>query len=269
MKASLNFYFRAFDTVVIPLAASGPLEPVTLFSAPEGADPSVGTEGETELMDWLASQPDLLAVLLGQLGFSGRIVFDTNVVTPFYRNHKEGEIDLVAIKEGSPQSAIAFQVKRFPVRREGEDEWVALDQGKRSKLISQCNETATLGFHKVYGVILIVADGRDHTAASTLHRGSSERTFRKLYNFTRPDSLDARVGLAFLEIVQPTARDWRSFGMVAAAIDKPADPIEQPGELSEEGRKMGASGRSQGEMRHDHLRLHAALRSSRHYWRRS
>ena len=138
-------------------------------------------------------------------------------------------------------------MKRFPVRRDGEDEWVALDESKRSKLISQCNQTAALGFHKVYGVILIVVDGRDHPAASTLHRGASERTFRKLYTFIRPDSLDSRVGLTFLEIVQPTARDWRSFGMVAAAIDRPAIPIEQPGELSERvekwARRAAAKGR--------------------------
>ena len=109
MKANLDFHFRAFDTAAIPLPASVPLEPVTLFTAPGGADPSVGTEVETELMDWLAAQPDLLAVLLGQVGLSGRTVFDTNVVTPFYRNHKEGEIDLIAIQEGSPPSAVAFR----------------------------------------------------------------------------------------------------------------------------------------------------------------
>lgn len=246
MKSRLNFYFRVFDTTAIPLPASAAPDPVTLFATPEASDPSVSTEGEIDLMDWLARQPDLLAVLLAQVCLSGRTVFDTNVVSPFYRNHKEGEIDLVAIPERAPQSAIAFQVKRFPVRRDGEDEWVALDRHKLAKLISQCNETAGLGFHKVYGVILLVADGRGHPAASTLHRGAGEQTFRRLYNFTRPDSLDPRVGLAFLEIVQPMARDWKTFGLVAAAIDKQADPIEQPGALSEKIEKWARRAMAKG-----------------------
>ncbi|HXJ41328.1 MAG TPA: hypothetical protein VNH18_18750 [Bryobacteraceae bacterium] len=185
-------------------------------------------------MEWFANQPDLLAVLLSQVGLGGRIVFDTNVISPFFRNQKEGEIDLIAIPEGEPRLATAFEVKRFPIRRTPDDEWIILDQSKWDKLVSQCNRTAALGFHKVYGIVLTVADGRHHPAVSSLHRGSAERTFQQLYQFTHSHSLHPCIGLVFLEIVQPTARNWTDFGMVAAALDKQADPVEQSGNLSEQ-----------------------------------
>jgi len=246
LKSRLKFYFRAFDSASIPLPASACVEPVEFFSAGEDEEASVDSEGEIALMNWLAAQPDFLAVLLAQVGLSGKIVFDTNVVKPFFRSNEVGEVDLVAIPEGAPKSAVAFQVKRFPVRRDGERERVVLNPAKRAKLISQCNDTAALGFHRVYGVVLIVTDGRNHPAVSALHRGASEQTFIQLYRFTRDVSLNSRVGLAFLEIVQPTARDWTAFGMVAAGIDEQADPIEQAGEFSEKVEKWARGATAKG-----------------------
>jgi hypothetical protein len=46
-------------------------------------------------------------------------------------------------------------------------------------------------------------------------------------------SLDWRVGIVFVEIIQPTYTNLAEFGMLAVGIDQDAHPIEQSGDFSE------------------------------------
>jgi hypothetical protein len=39
---------------------------------------------------------------------------------------------------------------------------------------------------------------------SILHHGASDQTFRLIYHFVKRESLDWRVGIVFVEIIQPT-----------------------------------------------------------------
>jgi hypothetical protein len=75
-------------------------------------------------------------------------------------------------------------------------------------------------------------DGHRNSAASILHHGTSDNTFRRLYQFTRNVSLDWRVGIVFVEIVQPTAASFNKLGLVSVGVDKIAHPVGQAGAFS-------------------------------------
>jgi hypothetical protein len=78
-------------------------------------------------------------------------------------------------------------------------------------------------------------DGRRNSAANILHHGISDKTFRRLYRFTRSVSLDWRIGIVFAEIVQPTTASFDKLGLLSVGVDSLAHPVEQTGVFSSRG----------------------------------
>jgi hypothetical protein len=78
----------------------------------------------------------------------------------------------------------------------------------------------------------MMIDGHLNPAASILYHGISDRTFRRLYQFTRSVSLDWRIGIMFAEIVQPTTASFEKLGVLSVGVDRLAHPIEQTGAFS-------------------------------------
>jgi hypothetical protein len=161
-----------------------------------------------------------MQLILGQLGFRGRTCLDIEVTQPFLPRHSAGDIDLLAVPERDPRLAVAFQAKRFKARLSDHGDDLCLDGAKLDRLIDQCNRTLKLGFRQVYGLVLVMIDGHRNSAASILHHGTSDRTFRRLYQFTRSVALDWRVGMVFVEIVQPTAASFNKLGLVSVGVDR-------------------------------------------------
>ena len=201
---------------------------------------------EIPTLRWLQSRPELLELLLGQVGLSGHVCSDVQVTQPFLPRNKRGDIDLIAIPAEEPRCAVAFQAKRFKVKVDGDDERVSLDAEKLTALVRQCNETISLGFHQVYGLVLVMIDGQNKEVRSLIHRGTSERTFKRIYRFFKQGSLDPRAGVVFVEIIQPTPADPAELGMMAVGVDQWASKAEQASRLSEKVAKFAEKLRRKG-----------------------
>jgi hypothetical protein len=231
LRSNVPFRFHLFRNLFVPEERFG--EPFIEMFAAGQAGPSIDKTDEMGALRWIASRPDLLPLLLGQIGFSGAVSVGVSVTEPFLPRYRGGDIDLLAIPEKDPRCTVAFQAKRFKVALTGAGEQVSLEGAKIDDLVRQCNQTVQLGFHQVYGMILVMMDGQNHPAASILHHGASDPTFRRIYHFVKHASLDWRVGIVFVEIVQPTPTNLAEFGMLAVGIDQNAHPLEQCGDFSE------------------------------------
>ena len=75
-------------------------------------------------------------------------------------------------------------------------------------------------------------DGHCHPAASILHHGASDKTFRRLYHFVKNGSLDWHIGMVFVEIVQPTVAAFHKLGVVSVGVDALAHPVPQAATFS-------------------------------------
>jgi hypothetical protein len=81
---------------------------------------------------------------------------------------------------------------------------------------------------------------------SILHHGASDQTFRLIYHFVKRESLDWRVGIVFVEIIQPTPANVGEFGMLAVGVDRTAHRVEQIGDFSEKAARVCAKLRRKG-----------------------
>jgi hypothetical protein len=229
VKTHIPFRFLLFSEVSVPSLSE--LTGID-FYRPSEIGPSLDDVGEIPILKWLVRRPDLMQLILGQLGFRGRVCLDVEVTKPFQPRHRAGDIDLLAVPERDPRLAVAFQAKRFKARLSDHGDDISLDGAKLDRLIDQCNQTLKLGFRQVYGLVLVMIAGHRNSAASILHHGTSDNTFRRLYQFTRNVSLDWRVGIVFVEIVQPTAASFNKLGLVSVGVDKIAHPVGQAGAFS-------------------------------------
>lgn len=201
---------------------------------------SIDNTYETDFLRWLARQPQLLPLLLGSFEMKGYICFDIGVSHPFLPRHSGGDIDLLAVAEADPREAVAVQAKRFKISLCDGGERVSLDGEKLDTLIQQCNDTILCGFDRVYGLALVMIDGQLNSTVSVLHRGTSENTFRRLYQFVKSRPLNPAVGMVFAEVVQPTGAHFQEYGFLAVGVDQHARHLGQKGELSERVGKWAA-----------------------------
>ena len=230
MKTSVQFRVHIYHNRFIPSAEL--YTPSIELFCPTSVGDSIDRTDETRLLRWAVRQPEILSLLLGSLGMAGPVGFDVEVTSPFLPRHGAGDIDLLAAPVRNPQEAVAIQAKRFKVTLGDSGDSVSLDAAKLDTLIRQCNDTIALGFDRVYGLVLIMMDGQTHPAPSLPHRRTSPATFRRLYHFLKSQTLAPGIGLAFMEIVQPTPAGFHELGFVAVGVDEPANHKGQSGEVS-------------------------------------
>lgn len=232
LKATVRFRFRLFRNLFIPqehLTRNS----IDVFAASGNNITSIDKTHEMATLRWLTTRPELLEMLLAEMGLKGRVGVDVGISDPFLPRYGHGDIDLLAVPANDPRYAVAVQAKRFKVAISDSGDTVSLDGKKLDSLIGQCNQTALCGFDRIYGLVLVMVDGQHHAAASLLHRRTSERTFRGLYHFIKREPLNPRIGMVFLEITQPTFESFQDFGVFAVGLDERATSFGQNGEFSQ------------------------------------
>lgn len=232
LQSRIPFRFQLFRNAFIPTDRP-PASAIELFPSSVKGCLSIDNTYETDFLRWLAGQPQLFRLLLGSFGMEGYVCFDTGVSHPFLPRHGGGDIDLLAVADADPREAVAIQAKRFKVSLCDGGERVSLDGEKLDSLIQQCNDTILCGFDRVYGLALVMIDGQLNSTVNVLHRGTSENTFRRLYQFIKSRPLNPAVGMVFVEVVQPTGAHFQEFGLLAVGVDQHARHLGQTGELSE------------------------------------
>ena len=79
MKTHVPFRFHLFSQVFVPFQSE--LTGID-FYRPTEIGPSLDGVGEIPALRWLARRPDLMQLILGQLGLRGRVCLDVEVTEP-------------------------------------------------------------------------------------------------------------------------------------------------------------------------------------------
>lgn len=237
MKNVLTFKTIAFDThallagVTIPACSS-----LEYFNPNYGDnDNDVTKKHEKEIIKWIVASPPAKELLLSELGVGPDPFIDCSVRQPVIENPqgKPGDIDLLICDGHEAEHAIAFQCKRVVVTalNEADDNVNKISDIKDA--VNQANKQKDrLGFHRNYLGILIETYGKKREQTNVLFRGSTQETFKKIYEFPQRESLSSDVGVVFIEISQPTGKSFDRMVVVGICIDQHASRLDQPTQLT-------------------------------------
>ncbi len=232
MRTHLVFHTVVFDTQTF--LASGAM---TYFQEDDKADSqSVRDVHETPIVRWLFSQDTFRSLIIGQLIKSDDSAeYELNVIDPIIENtHKKpGDVDILICSPQHPDQAIAVETKRVKVLLSDDGSQKVNKLGDLEEGIVQANGLQSLGFWKSYFMPIILVDARKTQSANTILKYQIQKETRPIYEIPLQSSMNGDVGVAFVEIIQPTGRDYREQGSVGICVDKEARELRQPARLTE------------------------------------
>lgn len=186
------------------------------------------------MVSWFVAQRSFWELLLGEL----EMPFFTNVFCHSKKpiitthNNKPGDIDILLINPQEPAYSIAIECKKVNIS-------TSLGSEKINKInnikgaINQTKGLLEMGFHKVYLAIITGCYGAENTDGNYFYRGMGEQNYQKLYDFPDRENPDSRVGLIFVEVIQPTGNSLNHTGVLCLCIDKFAKEHEQSRKITE------------------------------------
>jgi len=236
MKNVLTFKTIVFDTHTLPAGVTIPAgSSLEFFSANyEGNDNNVTKKHEEQIIKWIVASP-AKELLLSELGVGPNPFIDWSVKQPVIENpqDKPGDIDLLICDEHEAEHAIAFQCKRVVVRALNQVDNNVNKISDIKDAVNQANkQRERLGFHRNYLGILIETYGKKREQSNVLFRGSTQETFKEIYEFPQRESLSSDVGVVFIEISQPTGKSFDRMAVVGICIDQHASRLDQPTQLT-------------------------------------
>jgi hypothetical protein len=115
----------------------------------------------------------------------------------------EGDVDILLCVPDQPGLATAIEVKRIKVgtralRNRRPNKLTGLRKGVR-----QANLLAGIGFWQVYLYVFVVVDSREQNAGRITYKGIPTELQASIGRVIPPNGLDSRVGLMYLQFVQP------------------------------------------------------------------
>lgn len=232
MKTHLVFKTIAFDSQA--LTASGPM---TYFQESENAhSESVRDVNEAPIVRWLFSQDALRSLIVGELtDHDSCAVHGLNVRDPVIRkrHNKPGDVDILLCSPENPEHTIAIETKRVKVLLTGDGSQKVNKLRDLAEGIIQANGLQSLGFWKSYLMAIVLIDARERRSANTLLKYQIQEETRPIYEIPLESTLHRDVGVAVVEIVQPTGKHFNEQGSVGICVDKKASELEQPSHLTE------------------------------------
>jgi hypothetical protein len=78
-----------------------------------------------------------------------------------------------------------------------------------------------------------VVDGKAKVGYNFLHRGLTDEKFNEILEFPEWEKLDSRIGVIYIEVVQPIEKPFQEAGMVCVGIVRPPTVRQQKYYLSE------------------------------------
>ena len=232
-------FVNAYTSMKIPVSMRqiiysqqqlNPHGPTIFFADDASEDAPVATEIlEEALVTWLFADVRVRTVIAEELGLSEQVCWRTSVTVPFVQdsNRKPGDIDLLLVDPGRPQTAVAVETKRIKVRPGRDGAQTVTKLLDFSKGMRQANGLLDFGFCRTYLAMLAVVDGRDATDASFAFRGLQPDTMEKVLQTPGWDALRGEVGMLYVEIVQPVSQSVDQAGIIRLSILRDAHPREQ------------------------------------------
>lgn len=238
MGKLLEFETVVFDTMSVAAGCSFPGETAFLVDRPRDGGELVTEKLEDSILRWLVTSPAARSLLLRTFGFEVQEAFvSCSVVQPVIENplRKPGDIDLLLCRKTDPSRCVAFQSKRVKVEAldTATDKLSNYTIRKLRGVVEQANAMRRqIAFFQNYVLIIIEADTVARSEHNIPNRRVTADKFQRIYDFPDRDALDPEVGIAFIEVVQPTGACIDKAGIVAVAVDVRAKVIQQTDNLT-------------------------------------
>lgn len=202
-----------------------------LFETSNGrSGSSIGSLSEDQALRLLLGRKEFLEILCDALAPGAPAIITGWVPRrELVYSAPNGDLDLLLCENSSAEYAHAVEVKRIKVT--GAD-WKVNGTGKVGTLFAQATERATLGFHQTWALVLIVQDLQDHTFANTVITPLPAETIGFLNEKLFGPGLSAQVGIAILELVQPTGKSFHEMCTARVAVVRRPERRQQPRHLT-------------------------------------
>jgi hypothetical protein len=192
--------------------------------------PSATNIDEGQLSRWLFGESPALRHLASELsiGWGSRVAFEVPTIKLVPGARGPGNIDVLVFNSQAPEQTLAIELKRVKVTP---NSFATELPGKLAGLehgVEQANLLGKLGFHRVYLLIAIVTDGRWRSEYNFFGRGPTPELLQAIARFPGRDQLSPAVGLAFVEVTQPTDKEVTWAGSTGAWVEQRAQEIDQP-----------------------------------------
>lgn len=234
MDKLLPFSFIAYDTKT--LSSGSIIKTLDFFKDVNEYAPSVTEYIEIEITKRFFDIPEAKELLYKELcvsnDFSYKLNFQTSNISNYIK--KPGDIDIIICDKNKPQEPIAIEVKIFKAKLDenGEANFKGRMTRNFKKGVEQANGLKNIRFYNSYLLLLIEVDGRDNHVNNLISRNLNNRNFKKIYNFPYKENLCQDVGIIYIEVIQPTDSTIERTGMIAINIERKANKIIQPSDLS-------------------------------------
>ena len=234
MSKMLTFRMMAFDTQTLPEEILTGYTQTFFNDDLNSKDESAAKQDEKTILKWIFNHPVLRMMFFEELSVKTAPRYKLEVGHPIAENpnKKPGDIDVLIWEQECPHEAIALECKRVKVLVDD----TGLDQVNKVNAIGngvgQATAVLDLGFHKACLAVLTIVDGRLRQECNVLFRGSTDETFKRVYEFPQRDRLHKDIGIMFLELTQPTGKDINRMATLAMAIDRHPAPRRQPVSLT-------------------------------------
>ena len=233
MRRILAFKTIVYDTnLIIPKVSS------YSFFQPHSSvsEESATIKSEQAMVRWLFSCSILKSLIIGEIaGYDTNIVSAIEVQQPIITepNNRPGNIDILICNKFRPEQTIAIESKRAKVvvYQNGSQKVNKLKEIEKG--IKQANGLQSMGFWKSYLLLLIVIDARLKNGSNVIFKYGQHSETSSVYEVPMNASLNRDVGVAYIEIVQPTGKDINKMALVGICIDKRAQELQQGASLTE------------------------------------
>jgi len=176
---------------------------------------------ESGLVRWLFAVSPARRVLLPEL----RIPPGTFSFFGVPQDGYPGDVDVLVVDPLRPDRATAIECKRVKVDAAAFDTLLPNKLQAVAAGVKQANALRRLGFHRSLLLVLIASETHERTEYNFSGRTLSAELLAVIRRFPKRDQLDEAVGIAFVEITQPTAKH----GFLAAGVGAKLvrDPVPQ------------------------------------------
>jgi hypothetical protein len=243
MRRVLTFESTCFDARRVgPLAAGQSLTFMTgALPDDEQEGPSVTDVAEAAVLRWsLTKHATARSLICHHLGLPESAKHCFSVTSPVLPRGctRPGDIDWLSADVTRPELAVVAECKRVKVaaRSDGSDHVNKIESLGRG--VRQANALVSYGLHRTFLIIIIVVDGRSRTENNVVFRGMNEETFQRVYEFPDRDALNDDVGVAYIEVVQPSKRHVDSMAQIGICVDRQAKPREQAASMTNRVREV-------------------------------
>ncbi len=195
---------------------------------------------EASAVRWLMQHEPARHLVFRELGLPFDALHRQAVVQPFYAPGR-GDIDLLICPPCCPACAVAVECKRVKIESLSAEHDRVNKLGGVRRGVQQANRLARgkFRFFKTWLAVIMEAESSRQTGINIPSRGvrantvlhganAGVLTFEQIVEFAGQKNLDRDVGIAFIELVQPSRLSIERRATVRACAYRSPEPRNQP-----------------------------------------